>query len=48
MLQFDPANELFLQQTILELIGVAHEHPDWVADGMSLVPLINQLASSPR
>jgi hypothetical protein len=25
--------------TILEVLGVKHEHPDWAADGISLMPL---------
>ena len=33
--------------TVLELLGVPHEHPDWVADGMSLLPLIKTLAAKP-
>jgi hypothetical protein len=32
--------------TLLELIGVPHEHADWSADGMSLLPLIKKLAVS--
>ena len=33
--------------TLLEVLGVKHQHPDWVADGISLMPLINQLAANP-
>ena len=31
--------------TLLELLGLTHPNPDWFADGMSLMPLIEQLAS---
>ena len=34
--------------TLLELLGVAHEHPGWAADGISLMPLIKQLATTPN
>jgi arylsulfatase A-like enzyme len=31
--------------TILEILGVPHEHPDWAKDGISLVPLIKRLSA---
>lgn len=34
--------------TVLELLGVPHENPSWVADGISLLPLIKQLAAAPN
>ena len=33
--------------TILEAMGVPHKHPDWAADGMSLMPLIKTLSATP-
>lgn len=33
--------------TILEILDVSHGNPGWAKDGMSLLPLINQLATSP-
>ena len=33
--------------TLLEVMGVPHEHPTWAADGVSLMPLIRALASTP-
>ena len=34
--------------TLLELTGVQHAHPDWAADGISLLPLIKRLAAAPN
>eukprot|EP00040_Diaphanoeca_grandis_P039653 m.259716 g.259716 ORF g.259716 m.259716 type:complete len:733 (-) comp38560_c0_seq1:181-2379(-) len=34
--------------TLLELLGVEHDHPTWAADGMSLMPLITSLSTTPN
>jgi arylsulfatase A-like enzyme len=31
--------------TFLDVIGMAHPHPTWAADGISLMPLIRQAAA---
>ena len=33
--------------TFLDLLGMAHPHPSWAADGISLLPLIKQAAALP-
>ncbi len=34
--------------TILDLLGLQHPRPGWAADGMSLLPLIRELAARPN
>ena len=45
-----PAGVYDLLPTVLEAIGVPHEHPDWATDGMSLLPLLrgDTPAAAPR
>jgi len=31
--------------TVLELLNVSHQHPDWIADGMSLMSVIKDIAA---